>query len=278
MFPFNSKTTTNQYFWDMPATDQAKHEQHRSVFRPAQSSTPQPIPVFLDFLEEVKSSWQQPASALSVSKSAAPLAFLAGAGALGLAQFPPIDSITVALVKAPPVGGLSKNPVCPNSQCRITEAHLKKVYAAKVQVTCLANTGGLLTAYLFGMQQSVSLPELLASELHLVSGTLLHLSGFQGQALGRSLVGLVVARRLWLSQVRVQDADKSTLLDAPISPGHTFRPVVEELLQRSHREQEASQQVAAMLPSHAPAQEKVVLASGSYYTNPDSSSPHCITG
>ncbi|MGH0127081.1 UNVERIFIED_CONTAM: hypothetical protein FKN15_068727 [Acipenser sinensis] len=63
-------------------------------------------------------------------------------------------------------------------------------------------------------------------------------------------------RQLWLSQVRVPDADKSTLLDAPISSGHTFELAVEEILQRSHREQEMSQQVAAMLPSHTKARRQ----------------------
>ncbi|MGH0125216.1 UNVERIFIED_CONTAM: hypothetical protein FKN15_048901 [Acipenser sinensis] len=87
-----------------------------------------------------------------------------------------------------------------------------------------------------------------------VSGTLLQISGFQGQALGRSLAGLVVpCKQLWLSQTRVPDADKSALLDAPISPGNAFGPAVEEILQCSHREQEVSRQVAAILPSHASA-------------------------
>ncbi|MGH0128396.1 UNVERIFIED_CONTAM: hypothetical protein FKN15_034637 [Acipenser sinensis] len=157
----------------------------------------------------------------------------------------------------------------PNNQCRITEAHLKKSYAAKAQVTHLANTASLFTAYLDGMLRSVAFPEPLASELHLVSGMLLQISGFQGQALGRSLANLVVAhRQLWMSQVRVSDADKSALLNVPISPGHTFRPAVEEILQRSHKEQEVSQQV----PRH---EGKRSAASGSYYGNLDSSNPHC---
>ncbi|MGH0177493.1 UNVERIFIED_CONTAM: hypothetical protein FKN15_075363 [Acipenser sinensis] len=75
------------------------------------------------------------------------------------------------------------------------------------------------------------------------------ISGLHGQALGRSLASLVVAcRQLWLSQAGVPDADKASLLDAPISPGHTFGPAVEEILQRFHREHEVSQQVAALLP------------------------------
>ncbi|MGH0136570.1 UNVERIFIED_CONTAM: hypothetical protein FKN15_062570 [Acipenser sinensis] len=91
---------------------------------------------------------------------------------------------------------------------RITDAHLKKAYAAEVQVTHLANTGSLLTAYLDSMLRVVTLPKPLALELCALSGTLLQISGFQGQALGRSLTGLVVARRqLWLTQARVPDVD-----------------------------------------------------------------------
>ncbi|MGH0120953.1 UNVERIFIED_CONTAM: hypothetical protein FKN15_061644 [Acipenser sinensis] len=159
----------------------ASSGQHRSVFRPAQTSTPQPFPAFPDFLEEVKSSWQHPASAPSVSSSAATLASMERAEAVGLAQFPPVLHHRGASVSPP--------------SRRITDAHLKKAYVAEEQVTYLANTGGLLTAYLDGMLHSVTLPKTLASELHAVSGTLLQISGFQGQALGRSLAGLLVARR-----------------------------------------------------------------------------------
>ncbi|MGH0145360.1 UNVERIFIED_CONTAM: hypothetical protein FKN15_021117 [Acipenser sinensis] len=84
-------------------------------------------------------------------------------------------------------------------------------------------------SYLDGVLRETPLPEPVASELRLLSNTLLQISGLQGQALGRSLAGLIVAhRQLWLSQARVHDADKAALLDAPISTGHTFGPAVEE--------------------------------------------------
>ncbi|MGH0143089.1 UNVERIFIED_CONTAM: hypothetical protein FKN15_077717 [Acipenser sinensis] len=134
-----------------------------------------------------KRSWNHPALVPSVVKQATPLASLEGAGVLDLAEFPPVDSTIVALVRAPPVGGLPKDLAYPNSQCRVTKAHLNKDYAAEAQVTCLANMAGLLTAYLEGILQSAPLPEPVASELRLVSGTLLQISGFQGEALGRSL-------------------------------------------------------------------------------------------
>ncbi|MGH0140988.1 UNVERIFIED_CONTAM: hypothetical protein FKN15_018824 [Acipenser sinensis] len=100
-----------------------------------------------------------------------------------------------------------------------------------MQATRLANTASVLTAYLDGVLREAPLPEPVASELRLLSDTLLQISGLQGQDLGRSLAGLIVAlRQLWLSQARVPDADNAELLDEPISPGHTFGGAVEEIL------------------------------------------------
>ncbi|MGH0131024.1 UNVERIFIED_CONTAM: hypothetical protein FKN15_022219 [Acipenser sinensis] len=180
---------------------------------------PQKFPAFPD-------SWDRPASGPRVLKQAALLASLEGADKLGLVGFPPtppVDSTITALVKAPPV--------------------------AEAQATRLSNTASVLTAYMDGVLREALLPKLVATELRLLSSTLLQISGLPGQALGRSLASLIVAHRLLLlSQDRVPDADKAVLLDAPISPGRTFGPVVEEILQRSHREREVSRQVATLLP------------------------------
>ncbi|MGH0116095.1 UNVERIFIED_CONTAM: hypothetical protein FKN15_023128 [Acipenser sinensis] len=106
-------------------------EPHQSFFR-TQTMAPcaQKFPAFLDFMEEVHFSWDRPASAPSVLKQATQLASLEGADKPGLAGFPPVDSTIAALVKAPPVGGLSKEPACLNPQCRVTETHLKRVALA----------------------------------------------------------------------------------------------------------------------------------------------------
>ncbi|MGH0157738.1 UNVERIFIED_CONTAM: hypothetical protein FKN15_034237 [Acipenser sinensis] len=104
---------------------------------------------------------------------------------------------------------------------------------------------GILMAYMDAVLREAPLPELVATELRFLSCTLLQISCLQGQALGWSLGRLIVARRqLWLSQARVPDADKAALLEAPISPRHTFGPAVEEILQRSHWEREVSQQIS----------------------------------
>ncbi|RXM35656.1 hypothetical protein EOD39_3960 [Acipenser ruthenus] len=93
-------------------------------------------------------------------------------GQAGPGGFSPVDSIIAALVKASPEGGLPKDPACPNPQCRVTETHLKRAYAAEAQVTRLANTASILTTYMDGILREAPLPEL--------PGTLLQISGLQG--------------------------------------------------------------------------------------------------
>ncbi|MGH0117556.1 UNVERIFIED_CONTAM: hypothetical protein FKN15_005058 [Acipenser sinensis] len=146
----------------------------------------------------------------------------------------------------------AKDPSCPNRQCRITEAHLKKGYAAATEAVRLSNVASLLTVYQAALLRD--LPECpsaaLRTELGTVAQLLVKLAQLNARAQGRSIASLVVARRqLWLSQARVQEPDKVPLLDAPISPGHTFGPAVEEMLQRSVKAREASQQLAKMWPS-----------------------------
>ncbi|MGH0131810.1 UNVERIFIED_CONTAM: hypothetical protein FKN15_055937 [Acipenser sinensis] len=85
-------------------------------------------------------------------------------------------------VRAPPVGGLARDPVCPNPQCRVKETHLKQVYAAEAQATRLANTASVLTVYLDVVLRDAPLPEPVALEMRLLSGTLLQISSLQGQA------------------------------------------------------------------------------------------------
>ncbi|XP_058871719.1 macrophage mannose receptor 1-like [Acipenser ruthenus] len=57
---------------------------------------------------------------------ASELASLEGADKLGLAGFPPVDSTIVAVVKAPSVGGLARDSMWPNTQCRVTNHHIQQ--------------------------------------------------------------------------------------------------------------------------------------------------------
>ncbi|XP_058885870.1 uncharacterized protein LOC131737915 [Acipenser ruthenus] len=85
------------------------------------------------------------------------------------------DIMDLKAVKAPPVGGLARDPACPNPQCRVMETHLKRVYKAEAQVTRLTNTAGILTAYMDSVLREAPLPEPVATELRLLSSMLLQI-------------------------------------------------------------------------------------------------------
>ncbi|MGH0136357.1 UNVERIFIED_CONTAM: hypothetical protein FKN15_060785 [Acipenser sinensis] len=202
---------------DWPASEPTR----RSLFELPSAQTLQSriLPAFPDFIKEVQSTWGAPASTPATSRKAA----------------------------AFNMHGASKAV-----QCRITEGHLKKGYAMATEAVSLSNVASLLTVYQATLLRD--LPECpsvaLRTELGTIAQLLVKLAQLNAKAQSRSIASLVVARRqLWLSQARVQELDKAPLLDAPISPGHTFGPAVEEMLQRSVKAREASQQLAKMWPS-----------------------------
>ncbi|MGH0151645.1 UNVERIFIED_CONTAM: hypothetical protein FKN15_028861 [Acipenser sinensis] len=160
------------------------------------------LPAFPDFIKEVQSTWGAPASAPATSRKASAFT-MHGASEAGLASFPPVGTAFAALVKAPTLSGLAKDPSCPNRQCRITEAHLKKGYAAATEAVRLSNVASLLTVYQAALIRD--LPEFpsvgLRTELGAVAQLLVKLAQLNARAQGRSIASLVVARRqLWLSQ------------------------------------------------------------------------------
>ncbi|MGH0153597.1 UNVERIFIED_CONTAM: hypothetical protein FKN15_047927 [Acipenser sinensis] len=161
-----------------------------------------------------------------------------------------LSSIIKALVQAPGIG-LAKDLNYPNKQCRTTETHLKKAYAPCTQTARLSNISSLASIYqtsLIGeLRDTVSESKRL--ELNQVSEAVTRIAQLTTWAEGRCLAALVVTRRqLWLSQARVPEQDKSSLLDAPITPGHTFGPAVEEMLQQNLKTGVASKQYAQLSP------------------------------
>ncbi|MGH0143436.1 UNVERIFIED_CONTAM: hypothetical protein FKN15_006818 [Acipenser sinensis] len=177
----------------------------RSLFElpSAQPHQSRMLLAFPDFIKEVQSTWRTRASAPATSRKAS--AFnMQGASEARLASFPPVEAAFAALVKTPTLSGLTKDPACPNKQCRTTEVHLKKGYAAAMEAVRLSNVASLLTVYQVALIRD--LPECpsaaLRSELGTVSQLLVKLAQLNARAQGRSIASLVVARRqLWLSQV-----------------------------------------------------------------------------
>ncbi|MGH0167703.1 UNVERIFIED_CONTAM: hypothetical protein FKN15_052942 [Acipenser sinensis] len=229
---------------EWPAADQPR----RSLFESpsAQGQQSRTLLAFSDFIKEVHSTWGTPASAPATSRKAAAFT-MQGASEAGLASFLPVGAAFAALVGTPTLSGLAKDPACPNKQCRNTEVHLKRGYSAATEAVRLSNLASLLSVYQAALVKDLSdYPSVsLRTELGLIAQLLVKLAQLNAWAQSRSIASLA----------RVQKPDKAPLLDAPITPGHTFGPAVEEMLQRSAKAREASQQLATIWP-HRPFQAK----------------------
>ncbi|MGH0131707.1 UNVERIFIED_CONTAM: hypothetical protein FKN15_047538 [Acipenser sinensis] len=117
---------------------------------------------------------------------------------------------------------------------------LKKAFSAEALATRMGSITSTLVAYQATLLQALSVnhrpSQRTMEELRLVTGHLLQLSKFNGQALGRGLAVLIDARRqLWLSQAWVPVGNKASLLDGPVTPGHNFGLAVDEPLKRSQQ-------------------------------------------
>ncbi|MGH0128351.1 UNVERIFIED_CONTAM: hypothetical protein FKN15_015991 [Acipenser sinensis] len=129
----------------------------------------------------------------------------------------------------------------------LPNADVPALRAQMMQLACTVANQQSLLERLLTVYQSQLLQDLSAqssphiiNELRLVNDQLLQIARHSGQAIGRNLGALVVARcQFWLSQARVLDMDKVSLLKAPISPGYTFGPAVEEMLQQASRAKQA---------------------------------------
>ncbi|MGH0142930.1 UNVERIFIED_CONTAM: hypothetical protein FKN15_030505 [Acipenser sinensis] len=64
-----------------------------------------------------------------------------------------------------------------------------------------------------------------------------------------------IQQQLLLFPARVPDGDKA-LLDALVTPGHLFGPVVYEMLQCSHHTQESAKELVCLLPKQPPLARK----------------------
>ncbi|MGH0137008.1 UNVERIFIED_CONTAM: hypothetical protein FKN15_061972 [Acipenser sinensis] len=99
---------------------------------------------------------------------------------LSLAQFPPVEASVAALVQAPNLVLLSKDTTCPNKQCWVLKAILKRAYSASAFAAQLSNYNSILVAYQSHLLRSLSdnhkpSPQQL-EELHLFNKNLLCVS------------------------------------------------------------------------------------------------------
>ena len=117
----------------------------------------------------------------------------------------------------------------------------------------LANTVAILTLYthhLSGLMQNQPVDASLAREFQSATLCLASVSKEQAVASGRSLAQLwLVRRHLWLSQSKLQPADRDCLLKVPVEPIAIFGPQASSLLQQAQDRRRCADEVSESLGS-----------------------------
>ncbi|CAL8399143.1 unnamed protein product [Arctogadus glacialis] len=139
-------------------------------------------------------------------------------------------------------------PACLNIDSQAMESLLGKVHRSTAMQARQANTAAILTLYthhLAGLMQNQPVDASLAREFQSATMCLASVSKEQGVPSGRSLAQLwVVRQHLWLSQSKLQPADRDCLLRVPVEPTSMFGPQAPSLLQQARDRRRCAEEVS----------------------------------
>ncbi|MGH0136188.1 UNVERIFIED_CONTAM: hypothetical protein FKN15_059851 [Acipenser sinensis] len=122
----------------------AAEQPMRSLFESplAQGLQSRMVPAFPDFIKEVQSTWETPASALATSRKAAAFT-MQGASEAGLASFPPVGAAFTALLKSPTLSGSNTHRNISGVEHRCSTSHVQGVLRPSRQVRQCADKSHL---------------------------------------------------------------------------------------------------------------------------------------
>lgn len=185
------------------------------------------VPLLPDFETLILAQFGTPAAPRRWSSVSRRLANVSGAGRIGCDRPPPLDQSLAGLVS--PASSALGRASCPSRNCRTMDSLLLRVHSAFAVQTKLANTAAILTLYLRHLSRG---SEVAMEEVQLVASLLATIMKEQAVAAGRAMAAFWVARRhLWLSQSRLQVADRNSLIGLPIEPSAMFGDNALRLLQ-----------------------------------------------
>ncbi|CAL8290038.1 unnamed protein product [Arctogadus glacialis] len=151
---------------------------------------------------------------------------MAGQEQVCCGALPAVDQDLAPLFRSP--GSLFGGLACLNKDSKAMESLLGKLHRSTAMQARLANTAAILTLYthhLSGLMQNQPVDASLAREFQSATLCLASVSKEQAVASGCSLAQLwVVRRHLWLSQSKLQPADRDCLLRVPVEPCLGHRP------------------------------------------------------
>ena len=217
-------------------------------------------PTMPKLADYVQGSWEAPLMANAPVKALLPFTRVTGLGEAVKTGPPPLEpSLAAYLVPGASAWMTTKKANLPSSRDKLTASLADKAYVWGAQAAAASGNAALLTAAVSKL--STEKPEGLSPEetswvarmasaaLHLNQGAAI----CAGRAMGNSLV---VHRHLWLSLTAMREADKSALLNAPVTGEGLFGPAVAAASERFSRLEEERKH----LLGHMPLQKKANAA------------------
>ncbi|XP_056608266.1 uncharacterized protein LOC130425869 [Triplophysa dalaica] len=216
-----------------------------------QATSKRSAPFFPDVHEHVVKSWSAPQSARVHAATQSMFAHVVGAEAHGYVRMPPVEE-TLAAHLCPSTTSVGSDPGLPSKPCRFT-AHLAgKAYASAGEAASALHAMAVLQVFQAKILQSLDSGSLEADatrDLRAATDFALMATKRTAQAIGRSMGFMVVLHRhLWLTLADLKDADRKSLLNAPITPSGLFGDVVESVVERFGETQKRAKAMSHVLP------------------------------
>lgn len=219
--------------------------------RASQSSPP--VPFFPEVHEELTRSWKTPFSARNRPFQPSPLTSLEGGDARGYTGIPSVERpVAMQLCPAGVASSWRDQPTLPSRACKQSSALTGAAYKA-----CGEAASALHAMALLQVHQAKALRDLHAgghdsaefSELRAATDLALRATKVTARAVGRAMSTLVVQERhLWLCLADMKDADKTRLLNAPVSQTGLFGETVEEFAQQFSAAKKQTEAIAQIMP------------------------------
>ncbi|XP_077096768.1 uncharacterized protein LOC143748609 [Siphateles boraxobius] len=213
-----------------------------------------PIPFWPDVHDEISKSWKTPLSSRDRSLVSSAFPPLDEAAARGYTGLPPVER-SVAMQLCPQSASSRGEPKHPSKACRFSLTLVAKSYRAAGQAAASLHAMATLQDYqaqmLRDMHEGKTNPELF-DKLRAATDLALQATKVTARSLGLVMSTVVVQERyLWLNLADMRDAERTRLLNAPLSQAGLFGGAVEDLAQQFSTAQKQTEAIRHILP-HRP--------------------------
>ncbi len=214
--------------WPAPPPVQKSSHFRGFYLSPVQTVVRTRLPLYLDCVAELTSSWPMPMSPPPPVPGANRFRELEGAGEAGLLSAPPMRHSLAAYLAPTQNSGIAGTPTLPTGPCRFSFKQLGRIYGKQACAARTLSTVSLLQTYqaicLGGLSEAVSgAPCDTLGEVRSTADYILRATHGALVSLGHAMAGTVVAQRHhWLTLANLPERDRSAFLSAPISPSGLF--------------------------------------------------------